>query len=141
MGDWFVLNVRRVEVDWLLLGCRAVASWNMLLGSRRRTPLHRSATRTSWADSYTYAKTARPNLDSAPPVAAVPAHAATLAAEWAHAVALEVVLEVILLLVAKVPADRSMSPTFVPRFIVPSLTSTGCTDYSRSSPTTLGGRT
>ena len=129
-----------MEVDWLLLGCRAVASWNMLLGSRRRTPLHRSATRTSWADSYTFAKTARPNLDSAPPVA-VPAHAATLAAEWAHAAVLEVGLEVILLLVAKVPVDRSMSPTFVPRFIVPSLTPTGHTDYSHSSPTMLAGRT
>jgi hypothetical protein len=125
------LIVRRMVVDWLLLGYRAVASWNTQLGSRRRTPLHRSATRTSWADSYTFAKTERPSLDSAPPAAA---HAATLAAEWAHAAAAEadsevaLVVVVILLLAAKVPADRSMSPTFVPHFIHPLLTLIGYTD-------------
>ena len=69
-----------------MLGCRAVASWNMPLGSRRRTLLHRSATRTSWADSYTFAKTERPSLDSAPPAA----DAVTLAAECLAAAALEV---------------------------------------------------
>jgi hypothetical protein len=109
------LIVRRMEVDWLLLGYRAVASWNMPLGSRRRTLLHRSATKTSWADSYTFAKTERPSLDSAPPAAA---DAVTLAAEWAHAAATEVALAVTLLLEA-VPDDRSTSPMFVPPFTLP----------------------
>jgi hypothetical protein len=103
-----------MEVDWLLLGCRAVASWNMPLGSRRRTPLHRSATRTSWADSYTFAKTERPSLDSAPPAAA---DAVTLAEECLAA-ALEVASAATLLLEA-VQDDRSTSPTFVP-FYTPS---------------------
>jgi hypothetical protein len=68
-----VLIVKRMEVDWLLLGYRAVASWSMQLGSRHRTPWRRSATRTLWADSYTFAKTERPSLDSAtrPPHAEV----------------------------------------------------------------------
>lgn len=101
--------VRRMEVDWLLLGCRAVASWNMPLGSRRRTLLHRSATRTSWADSYTFAKTERPSLDSAPPAA----DAVTLAAECLAAAALEVA-SAATLLPEVVQDDRSMSPTFVP---------------------------
>jgi hypothetical protein len=130
-----------MEVDWLLLGCRAVASWNMQLGSKRRAPLHRSATRTLWADSYTFAKIERPSLDSAPPAAA---HAATLVVVvvvWAHAAALEVASVVILLLAAKVPADRSMSPTFVPHFILPLLTAIGHTDNTCSFPTMLAGRT
>jgi uncharacterized damage-inducible protein DinB len=98
-----------MEVDWLLLGCRAVASWNMPPGSRRRTLLHRSATKTLWADSYTFAKTERPSLDSAPPAAA---DAETLAAEWADAAAMEVASAAQLL--EAVPDDRSTSPMFVP---------------------------
>ena len=99
-----------MEVDWLLLGCRAVASWNMQLGSRRRTLLQRSATRTSWADSYTFAKTERPSLDSVPPAVVV-----TLAAEWVAAATVASVV-IMLLLEVQPEHDRSTSPTFVHPF-------------------------
>jgi len=126
-----------MEVDWPVLGCRAVVSWNMRLGSRRRAPLQRSATKTSWADSYTFAKTERPSLDSAPPAAV----AETLAAEWAHAAAMEVVSAVTQLLEALVLDDRSMLPTFVPQF--PSFPNTWSHSLTRlhSFPTTWAGKT
>jgi hypothetical protein len=78
-------------------------------------PLRRSATRTSWADSYTFAKTERPSLVSAtrphraeaskaaPPVAVVskdPAASVDLPEEHPAAAAAE--------------AGRSTLPTFVP---------------------------
>jgi hypothetical protein len=107
-----------MEVDWLLLGCRAVASWSMRLGSRHRTPLRRSATRTSWDASFTFAKTERPNLASAtrqppaevskaPPACAVEAkdsnsHSAVPRVEFLVKVVVEV-------------AGRFMLPTFVAR--------------------------
>ena len=111
-----------MEVDWLLLGYRAVASWNMQLGSRLRMPWRRSVIRTLWVDSYTFAKTERPSLDSAPPAA----DAVTLAAVCLAAAALEVA-SAATLLPEVVQDDRSTSPTFVP-FSSPLLTSIACTD-------------
>jgi len=104
-----------MEVDWLLLGCRAVALWNMRLGSRLRTPWRRSATKTSWADSYTSAKTERPSLVSATRLP----HAEASKAVPACAVVSNLALVALPALVVPVEvADRSMLPTFVAHFFL-----------------------
>jgi hypothetical protein len=109
--------VRRLEVDWLLLGCRAVASWSTQLGSRRKMPLRRSATKTSWDGSYTFAKTERPSLASA---TRQPHVEASKAAPAGCAVVFKDRASVALLgehRVVEEGAGRSTLPTFVPSFI------------------------
>jgi hypothetical protein len=101
-----------MEVDWLLLGYRAVASWNMQLGSRLRTPWRRSVTRTLWVDSYTSAKIERPSLASPTLVPRVEASKAA----WVAAEASEAALEALLVVPPAVAAGRFTLPTFVPRF-------------------------
>lgn len=74
-------------------------------------PLRRSATRISWADSYTFAKTERPSLVSPTPVPRVE----DLKAAWAvvgSRAALVAHQEVHL----ELEAGRSMLPTFVPTY-------------------------
>lgn len=97
-----------MEVDWLLLGYRAVASWNMQLGSRLRMPWRRSVIRTLWVDSYTFAKIERPSLASPLPVTRAEASKAACAvgSRGALVVPQAVHLEAV--------ADRSTWPTFVP---------------------------
>jgi hypothetical protein len=102
-----------MEVDWLLLGYRAVASWNMQLGSRLRTPWRRSATRTLWVDSYTFAKIERPSLASP---TLVPRAEASMAA-WVAAEALEAALEALLEALLAAAAGRFTLLTFVPHIL------------------------
>jgi hypothetical protein len=99
-----------MEVDWLLLGCRAVASWNMQLGSRLRTPWRRSVIRTLWVDSYTFAKIERPSLASPTPVPRAEVSKAAWEAVEASKAALVARQEVLLVVVV----GRSTLPTFVP---------------------------
>jgi hypothetical protein len=125
-----------MEVDWLLLGYRAVASWNMQLGSRLRTPWRRSVTRTLWVDSYTSAKIERPSLASPILVPRAEASKAAWVAAEASAVALEALLEAL----PAVAAGRFTLPTFVPR--IPNFqSSTHLLTWIPSSLTTSVGKT
>ena len=125
-----------MEVDWLLLGCRAVASWNMRLGSRHRTPWQRSATRTSWDDLSTFAKTERPSLVSA----ILAPHAEASKVDPACAADSKAVSAAPPMLARAEVADRSTLPTFVAHFLVvpPSQVTANCI---YSSPTMSAGRT
>jgi hypothetical protein len=128
-----------MEVDWLLLGCRAVALWNTQLGSRHRMPWRRSATRISWDDSYTFAKTERPSLVSAtrlPHAEASKAAPALCAVDSKDRVASAAPLEEH----QAVEAGRSMLPTFVPPNLLRVTLGECCTDFRVSYPTTSAGK-
>ena len=97
-----------MEVDWLLLGYRAVASWNMQLGSRLRMPWRRSVIRTLWVDSYTFAKIERPSLASPLPATRAEVSKAACAVDSRGALVAPPAVHL------EAVADRSTWPTFVP---------------------------
>jgi hypothetical protein len=91
----------------------------MQLGSRLRMPWRRSVIRTSWDDSYTFAKTERPSLVSPTPLP----HEATLAVECPVEEEDQVTLVVTNKLALADPQEEEVVGRFTwPTFVYPFLT-------------------